>query len=151
MYAWQRLTSSGEEGRMTRLQSSRKSALLRPPGHKFLPAAPRNGYNGHVTVKNARVFVFCTGGRAPQMGRGGAHSPRTQSRSAPLMGVCWVLLCMHRECCAMEKCAANAALGSAREPDGGFDCASSVVLFRSRRVGVRAGVTDKREKVGAHF
>ena len=71
MYAWQRLTSSGEEGRMTRLQSSRKSALLRPPGHKFLPAAPRNGYNGHVTVKNARVFVFCTGGQGPQIGRGG--------------------------------------------------------------------------------
>ena len=62
-----------------------------------------------------------------------------QGVHVPLMGVCWVLLCMHRVCCAMEKCAANAALGSAREPDGGFDCASSVVLFRSRRVGVRAG------------
>ena len=74
-----------------------------------------------------------------------------RSVHVPLMGVCWVLLCMHRVCCAMEKCAANAALGSAREPDSGFDCASSVVLFRSRRVGVRAGVTDKREKVGAHF
>ena len=67
-----------------------------------------------------------------------------QGVHVPLMGVCWVLLCMHRECCAMEKCAANAALGSAREPDGGFDCASSVVLFRSRRVGVRAGVSEKR-------
>ena len=79
---------------MTRLQSSRKSALLRPPGHKFLPAAPRNGYNGHVTVKNARVFVFCTGGQGPQIGRGGAHSPRDQSRSAPgtvaPRSPCWV-------------------------------------------------------------
>ena len=53
----------------------------------------------------------------------------------------------------MEKCAANAALGSAREPDGGFDCASSVVLFRSRRVGVRAGDLELRirEKRLAHI
>ena len=58
---------------------------------------------------------------------------------------------MHRVCSAMEMCAARAALGSAREPIGGFDCASSVVLIRSRRVGVRAGVTDQRKEVGAHF
>ena len=74
-----------------------------------------------------------------------------RSVHVPLMGVCWVLLCMHRVCCAMEKCAANAALGSAREPDGGFD------WFSSARGGSESGAqgwsyrTDKREKVGAHF
>ena len=60
-------------------------------------------------------------------------------------------MCMHIMCSAMEVGAANAALGSAREPVSGFDCASSVVLFRSRRVGIRAGVTDQRKEAGAHF
>ena len=63
---------------------------------------------------------------------------------------------MHRVCRSMAVGAAKAALAfgfcdTAREPVGGFDCACSVVLFRSRRVGVGAGVTDQREKVGAHF
>ena len=55
---------------------------------------------------------------------------------------------MHRVCSAMEMCAARAALGSAREPIGGFDCASSVVL-RSRRL--ESGLLQIREKRSAHL
>ena len=38
--------------------------------------------NGYLTVRIRSVFVFCGGGPGPQIGRAGAHSPRTQSRSA---------------------------------------------------------------------
>ena len=76
----------------------------------------------------------------------------TRCADVALSGVCWHFLCMHRVCSAMEVGAANAALGSAREPVGGFDCASSVV-YSSARGGLEAGlelVTDQRKKVGAH-
>ena len=46
-------------------------------------------------------------------------------------------------CRGMEEGAANAALGSAREPVGGFDCACSVVLFRSES-GLKLQIRGKR-------
>ena len=119
---------------------------LPPPPHH--PAA-RLERSTHHTCR-VRVVWF-QGGDSRALHNVARRIVAFRCAGMALSGVCCVFLCMHRMCRGMEKGAANTALGSAREPVGGFDCACSVVLFRSRRVGVRAGVTDQRKKVGAHF